>query len=106
MPPDSRSDEIALQLVVCARDSCGFRGAAIYEESRRGALDVDHWDHTGYRIAEDDFEVLEAVMVQCLEPSNAKCQCATHHKLGEVSPSGRWQPPAGIEWGNEFPILR
>ena len=35
LPPDSRSDEITVQVVACSR--CGFAGVAVYEESRRGA---------------------------------------------------------------------
>ncbi len=105
-PPDSRSDEIALQLVVCSRDACGFRGVAIYEESRRGALDSDHWDHTGYRLPVGDFEVLQATISRCPDPSNAGCQCKSHQELNRLSTSGRWLPPEGIEWGSAFPIVR
>ena len=36
LAPDSRWDEITLQTIACA--SCGFRGVAVYRESRRGAL--------------------------------------------------------------------
>ena len=106
LPPDARSDEIALQLVVCSEVSCGFRGAAIYEESRRGALDTDHWDHTGYRISSEVFDALSAVIGQCHDPSNASCQCQTHQVLGRTSSAGRWQPPEGIEWGSAFLILK
>ncbi len=48
LPPDSRSDEITLQIIECS--GCGFGGIAVYEESRRGALDDDSFDHTGYRV--------------------------------------------------------
>ena len=37
LPPDSRSDEITLQIIRCS--SCRFAGVAVYEESRRGRLD-------------------------------------------------------------------
>jgi hypothetical protein len=39
LPPDGRSDEISLQIVAC--QACGFAGTAVYEESRRGALDSE-----------------------------------------------------------------
>ena len=39
LPADSRSDDIALQIVECAH--CQFKGIAIYEESRRGPLESD-----------------------------------------------------------------
>lgn len=104
LPPDSRSDEIALQLVVCSRESCGFRGVAIYEESRRGALDSEHWDHTGYRVSVEVFEKLGSTIARCPDPSRANCQCDSHQKLGGVSLSGRWQPPDGIDWESAFPL--
>ena len=46
LPSDSRSDDIAVQVLQCAR--CDFRGVAIYEESRRGAS--DSWQHFGYHL--------------------------------------------------------
>ena len=106
LPPDSRSDEIALQLVACSMDDCGFRGVAIYEESRRSALDSEHWDHTGYQVSDNGFQMLRTAITVCLEPSTASCQCASHQQLGKVSPAGRWQPPKGIEWGSAFPMDR
>ena len=48
LPPDSRSDEITLQIVRCRR--CNFEGLAIYEESRRGALGDEAVDHRGYMV--------------------------------------------------------
>ncbi|KKW42924.1 MAG: hypothetical protein UY92_C0002G0041 [Candidatus Magasanikbacteria bacterium GW2011_GWA2_56_11] len=39
-------DEVAIQSIEC--DRCGKRGMAIYEESRRGALDDESVAHTGY----------------------------------------------------------
>jgi len=106
LPPDVRSDEISFQLLACSNDSCGFQGVAIYEESRRGALDSDHWDHTGYRVSDEIFEKLKTTFAQCPDPANASCQCESHQELGNVSPAGsvRWQPPEGIEWGSAFPI--
>lgn len=46
---DSRSDEVAIQVVEC--EGCGFRGIAVYEESRRGA--DESWHHTGYVVSHD-----------------------------------------------------
>lgn len=48
---DDTYDERALQVVSCG--DCGFRGAAMYGESRRGALDSESADHTGYSVPED-----------------------------------------------------
>jgi len=104
LPPDARSDEIALQLVACSVDECGFRGVAIYEESRRGSLGSDHWDHTGYIVSDEVFEMLRTAIAGCPEPSIASCKCDSYQNLGKGSPAGRWQPPEGIEWVSAFPI--
>lgn len=106
LPPDVRSDEISLQLVSCALNTCGFRDIAIYEESRRGALDSDHWDHTGFHVSSGGFEELQVAIAACPEPSNTSCPCDSHKKLGNVSSTGRWQPPEGVKWGSAFPIER
>ena len=46
LPPDSRSDEIMLQIIKC--EKCSFIGVAVYEESRRGSLNDYTFNHTGY----------------------------------------------------------
>ena len=46
LPPDSRSDEITLQIIKCKK--CSFEGVAVYEESRRGNLDDYSFSHIGY----------------------------------------------------------
>lgn len=88
LPGDSRSDEIALQIVHCAR--CGFSGVAVYEESRRGALDDESFDHTGYRLPAKDLQALKKTMAQCPTPKNRRCRCPAHRALGSRDASGRW----------------
>ena len=88
LPPDSRSDEIALQLVACAR--CGFRAAAVYEESRRGSLDSEAVDHVGYRVARETLESLATQVAACPQPENRGCDCESHRILGRTDDSGRW----------------
>jgi hypothetical protein len=88
LPFDSRSDDIALQIVECSH--CKFQGVAVYEESRRGALDSESWDHSGYRVAKDDLTALIETMRQCPRPSNDECQCPAHRALGRTDASGRW----------------
>ncbi len=56
LPSDIRNDEITLQIVHC--DECGFHGLAVYQESRRGALDSESWEHEGYRVSEEDFQTV------------------------------------------------
>lgn len=89
LPPDSRSDEIVLQIVECSH--CGFRGAAVYEESRRGALDSDAWDHTGYRLREGQWTPLIDTIRRCPNPRDERCRCAAHRALGRTEAGGRWQ---------------
>lgn len=88
LPSDSRSDDISVQVVECSH--CGFQGVAVYEESRRGALDSEAWDHSGYRVAKEDVKALIETMRQCPLPSNDECKCAAHRTLGRTDASGRW----------------
>jgi hypothetical protein len=88
LPPDSRSDEIALQIVACAR--CGFRGAAVYEESRRGSLDSEAVDHRGYRVPAESLNSLIAQIGACPDPANRGCGCESHRTLGRTDDAGRW----------------
>jgi hypothetical protein len=88
LPPDSRSDEIALQIVVCSQ--CRFAGIAVYEESRRGALDSESFTHVGYRASAEDVRRLRRMIQQCPEPRNWRCKCPVHQELGAQDSSGRW----------------
>jgi hypothetical protein len=100
LPPDSRSDEIALQIVACAR--CGFRAAAAYEESRRGSLDFEAVDHRGYRVSREALDSLIARIDACPEPSNRGCGCESHRELGRTDDGGRWCGLA--ETADSFPM--
>lgn len=88
LPPDSTWDEIALQLVACAR--CGFRGAAVYQESRRGSLDSEAVDHTGYRPPAETLDRLRTLIASCPDPRNPSCGCEAHVHLAQHDASGRW----------------
>ncbi len=63
LPSDERSDEIAIQTIECSH--CGKHGMAIYEESRRGALDEDHWSHTGFWLNENSKTRLDLLLKDC-----------------------------------------
>lgn len=104
LPPDSRSDEIALQVVACPK--CGFEGLAVYQESRRGALDSESWEHTGYRVAREDLEAARNLIRICPDPSNVRCQCVAHQALGKTGDSGVWNIPAKYEIIEAFRISR
>jgi hypothetical protein len=88
LPPDDRSDEMALQIVECSE--CGFAGIAVYEESRRGALGTESFHHLGYRVSEDDLNALRRRIKACPNPSNSRCRCSAHRVLGRTDASGRW----------------
>jgi DNA-directed RNA polymerase subunit RPC12/RpoP len=101
--PDNRSDEIMLQVIACRR--CGFRGLAVYEESRRGALASDSWEHTGYRVGGDELSVILQAIRSCPNPRNPNCGCATHLILGRKS-YGRWVQLRGFDILDSFPMRR
>ena len=88
LPPDSRSDEITLQIVRCSE--CRFSAAAVYQESRRGALDSESVDHAGYRMPARELRALRRLMRSCPEPRNAYCDCEAHRRLGVLDAAGRW----------------
>jgi hypothetical protein len=102
LPPDSRSDEITLQIVSCAR--CGFAGVAVYEESRRGALDDDSFDHTGYHVSKDDLRALRKTIAQCPKPRDRRCDCTAHRALGRKNEWGRWNALDDIALDKPFAL--
>jgi len=100
LPADSRSDEITLQTVICSH--CGLRAIAVYEESRRGRLEMESWDHTGYRVSRDDYDLVTAELSHCPTPSRSACQCQVHQRLGKKDASGRWQGLSFVTVSEEF----
>jgi hypothetical protein len=68
LPADDQWDEIAVQDLRCSSMGCGFRGIAVYEESRRGALDSECVVHTGYGMSSSNIVPdMKAVaeLIQC-----------------------------------------
>lgn len=102
LPPDSRSDEIALQIVCCSQ--CGFEGLAVYEESRRGVLDSESWDHTGYRAAAKDLADLRKGIAACPLPKDPGCKCPAHQKYGRRDATGRWDGLCWVDIAGSFPL--
>lgn len=100
LPSDRRSDEIALQIVKCSH--CGFAGIAVYEESRRGSLDSESFDHTGYHVSVEDLKTLKRAIKQCPTPTNPRCKCPVHRTLGRKDASGRWNGLADIHLEGAF----
>jgi Zn ribbon nucleic-acid-binding protein len=99
LPPDRWWDEITLQVVECP--ACGFRGAAVYEESRRGALDSEAWSHRGLRLAEPLLQTLIEDVAACPDLRKADCRCGTHQKWGRTDAAGEW---TGLPEREGFPL--
>jgi len=69
--PDHRSDERTIQTIACS--GCGFKGIAVYEESRRGSFNSESWHHDGYKVPIEVFEeVLRAIKgnIKGINPSS------------------------------------
>lgn len=100
LSPDSRSDEISVQILHCPR--CGFKGVGIYEESRRGSLEGDSVDHRGYKISRQTWTRLVKSFKACPSPRNSLCNCEIHQELGKQDASGRWMGLDSLEISNRF----
>jgi hypothetical protein len=100
LPPDSRSDEITLQIVRCYH--CRFQGIAVYEESRRGSFDSESVNHYGYYVGEADLQNLRRLIEQCPNPGDSRCTCSVHQRLGSKDGNGRWSGIADIDLGQSF----
>ena len=100
LPPDSRSDEISLQVIQCR--NCGFAGLAIYEESRRGALDSEIIHHIGYHVHPEDLKTIKGMIHRCPNPKDPRCTCASHLELRKKNAYGRWDGLSGMRLGLSF----
>jgi hypothetical protein len=103
LPPDSRSDEITLQIVDCS--DCGFEGIAVYEESRRGALDSESFSHTGYRLSKSELANLGKAIRSCPDRKNRRCRCPAHRRLSRTDAAGRWVALRDLEATDAFPVM-
>jgi hypothetical protein len=88
LPPDSRSDEIAVQTLKCTK--CGFAGLGVYEETRRGGLDSESVYHRGYYMNNSTIASLEKNINQCPKPKKHGCHCRIHRSFGCTNEFGRW----------------
>jgi hypothetical protein len=102
LPPDVRSDEIALQILDCSY--CEFKGVAVYEESRRGALGSESYDHYGFTLPKTEISKLKANIKRCPRPTNPRCSCRAHRELSRKDEGGRWIRPGFIEALEIFPM--
>jgi predicted RNA-binding Zn-ribbon protein involved in translation (DUF1610 family) len=102
MPPDAQWDDLFLQTLHCS--ACGFEGIAILCESRRGRLDDETSDHTGYRYAEA--RSLRSIVESCPDPGDHSCGCAAHRELGKTDDKGYWLFLKELDQSGWFHIRR
>mgnify|MGYP001473485810 CR=1 FL=1 len=102
LPPDNRSDEIILQLMQC--NTCLLKALAVYQESRRGAIDHESWDHSDYLISVEDWESVQTILIACPQPDNPACNCATHQKYKQYDQQGIWHGLNEISTSNSFKV--
>ncbi|UCD27002.1 MAG: hypothetical protein JSV75_02465 [Candidatus Bathyarchaeota archaeon] len=88
LPPDSRSDEITVQILKCSK--CGFAGLGVYEETRRGKLDSESFHHRGYYMDDSTLASIQKMIGQCPKPKKSGCRCRIHRSLGRVNEFGEW----------------
>jgi hypothetical protein len=103
LPPDGRSDEITLQASVC--HGCGLFSVTVYEESRRGSLDQDSFDHYGYRLDGLEFERLVGLITACPRPDDRRCSCPTHRQLSRTDDQGIWRGLSAFRLGPYFNVF-
>lgn len=103
LPGDSRSDEISLQILECL--NCDFKGIGVYEESRRGAIDSDSYDHRGYIVNEETLQFFREKIKQCTQPRNTKCECNAHRHFYKLNMHGRWSFLDEVKIKNSFNIF-
>jgi hypothetical protein len=105
LPPDSWSDEISLGPISCTL--CAFRGIGVYQESRRGRLDSESWQHAGYPAAGSLCDALQQSINLCPDAGKKNCTCPTHQMLGTTDANGAWNwlKKNGIDMARRF-LLR
>jgi len=97
LAPTARADEMAVQMVACP--TCSFGGVAVYEESRRGALDDEWVNHMAYAATEEGLRAARRLIRACPHKRDPRCGCASHRALADY---GTVQ---GVEWEHPMPIV-
>jgi len=102
LPPDSRSDEITLQILECT--NCEFKSLGLYEESRRGALGSEPINHMSIYLPKDVLEGIESMIKKCPDPKNPRCSC-TSHRCFSVKSNGRWKWIEKLNYKKSFRLI-
>ena len=88
LPPAFFADEYSVAVVECL--SCRFRGATTCRESRWGSLDSESVSYLCHQVAEADLERLVALIRECSDPANRRCQCRSHQQLAVTNAAGAY----------------
>ena len=79
LQPEDDHDEQSLQIVAC--DHCAATYVAVYEESRRGALDSEASHHVAWRVPAQTARDVELAIDACPTPRDDRCPCETHRSF-------------------------
>lgn len=104
LPPDNRSDEITLQAAECV--ACGFTVVAVYEESRRGALEQEAYNHLGFRVPQVAYQEIKAAIAACGAPRDSTCTCPSHKRFSRQDRAGRWAGLDDLPLGSGFNLVQ
>jgi hypothetical protein len=100
LPPDSRSDDVMLQIIEC--NSCSFKGLALYEESRRGGMDDESFDHTGFWVSDEAVSEVEDIFSLCSSLGDKRCNCIGHKRAVAATSTGKkWRLALLDQYGCE-----
>jgi len=100
LPPDRRSDDVILQITEC--HSCSFKGLALYEESRRGAMGGESFEHTGFWPSDEALTKVEAIFSFCSYLRDKRCGCEGHKRAVLATSCGKkWRLAILDEYGCE-----
>jgi hypothetical protein len=100
MGSDDRSDEVTLQIVLCA--DCGRESVAVYEDSRRGAFGEEFSHHATFPTDEDALDEIRGIIASCRDPEDPDCVCRGHQRAREILRDRI--DPAGLDWSRPKPI--
>jgi Zn ribbon nucleic-acid-binding protein len=96
LPADDSWDENSVQLAAC--QACGLRAITLYQESRRGSLQDEAWQHFGAVISAEAYQLLAEMFSGCPAPMDRSCRCTAHRCVDVES----FFQPGSVS----FPLIR
>lgn len=95
--PDGYNDEISIQAIYC--NECGFVGAAVYVECKRGR--GERWSHVGVGLANNESKKIIELIERCPDPNNGKCNCEAHRYFNVENEYGSRDPLLNVNFEDE-----